>query len=51
MDTRSFSSPTIGCNITLLEIGRYDLLKGIELFAKEIHLYTKTTPWIAITLY
>lgn len=51
VDTRSFSSLHIGCNITLLEIGRYDLLKGIESFAKEIHLYTETIPWIAITLY
>lgn len=52
IDTRTYSSKThIGCNVTLVEPKRYDLLAGIESFAYEIHLYTRFTPWLVISIY
>lgn len=52
LDTRTYASKThIGCNITLLEPKRYDLLTGIETFASEIHLYTQYYPWLVISIY
>jgi hypothetical protein len=51
IDTRSYKSKThIGCNISLLEPRRNDLLEPIESFASEIHIYTQFTPWIVVTI-
>lgn len=51
-DVRTYGNKThIGCNITLLEPKRYDLLAGMESSASEIHLYTRFIPWVVIKLY
>jgi hypothetical protein len=54
VDSRSFSSSHIGCNVVLLEPKRFDLINSLFTFPvpiSEFHLFTKFKPWILIYLY
>jgi hypothetical protein len=51
VDVRTYKHrDDVGFNITLLEPRRYDLLVGIENIRSEIHLYTRFTPWLLLTI-
>lgn len=54
VDSRSFSSNHIGCNVILLEPKRFDLINSLFTFPvliSELHLFTKFKPWVLIYLY
>ena len=54
VDVRQYAAKKsyIGCNISLLEPGKLELLKPInKMPTKEIHILTQFRPWIVITIY